>query len=333
MADPVVASGESVGMSEPTVSVVIPSYNYGHFVTEAVESVLAQTWRASEIIVVDDGSTDDTRQRLQPYADRVRYLYQANQGLPAARNTGIRASRGDHVALLDSDDKWHPRKLEFQVACLARRPEVALVAGKVAADLQTGWPDLGDPAQAVARPVTAHELMIRSRFGPSGVLIRKECFETVGLFDTSLRSAEDRDMWIRIAGRYPVVRLEAPVWWYRKHEMSMSRAAARMEEYELKVLGKAFASTESFRRDVWLRRKAYGQAAKAAAYRYESAGLRLRGLHRLLRSLLLWPFPYSSEEALTRFERPKMLALFLLRALRGDPRIAPAAAETRCPRP
>jgi len=98
-------------MSRPFISVVIPTYNYARYVTQAVDSVLAQTYPAGEIVVVDDGSTDNTRERLQPYWARIHYVYQANQGLSAARNAGIRVARGDVIALLDSDDLWHPRKL------------------------------------------------------------------------------------------------------------------------------------------------------------------------------------------------------------------------------
>src|SRR5262245_42426048 len=215
-----------MGMSEELVSVVIPTYNYGHFVTEAVESVLAQTYRAREIIVVDDGSTDDTASRLAVYGDAIRYIYQPNKGLSAARNTGIGAARGQLIALLDSDDKWHPRKLEAQLDYLVRFRQTGLVATGVATDIEAGWPDVGDPQRIVARAFTLKQLLLRSRFGPSGVLVRKECFDAVGLFDTSLRSAEDRDMWIRIAGKFQVVKLEAPLKWYRQHDGNMSKAAS-----------------------------------------------------------------------------------------------------------
>src|SRR6185437_11144924 len=105
------------GMTSPgpraRVSVVIPTYNSGPLVTEAVESVLAQTLPAAEVLVVDDGSTDDTPERLAAYGERIRYLPQANQGVAAARNRGIREATGDLIAFLDADDVWHPRKLEI----------------------------------------------------------------------------------------------------------------------------------------------------------------------------------------------------------------------------
>src|SRR5690242_14754403 len=115
-------------MTSPLVSVVIPAYNYGRFVGEAVDSVLAQSYPHVETIVVDDGSQDDTRERLAHYGNRIRYIYQQNQGLPAARNTGIRHSSGELIAFLDADDTWHPRKLEIQVRCLTDRPDLGLLA-------------------------------------------------------------------------------------------------------------------------------------------------------------------------------------------------------------
>jgi glycosyltransferase involved in cell wall biosynthesis len=303
-------------MSLPFVSVVIPTYNYGRYVTEAVDSVLAQTRPAGEVIVVDDGSTDDTRERLRPYLNRIRYVYQENRGLPVARNTGIRAARGDLIALLDSDDLWHPRKLELQVPFLIRSPEVGLVAVEAARDLTAGWPEVAGPFPPPARRVTLRDLLIRSRFGPSSVLVRKSCFDAVGLFDPDLRSAEDRDMWVRIAARFAIERVAAPLWWYRLHGGNMSAAAVRMEENEMKVLTRALATLHPEQHGWLLRRKVVGYTVKSAAYRYDMAGQHLPALARVLRSLALWPVPFRADEALTRWERPKMLVLFALRLLR-----------------
>src|SRR5437867_1708261 len=111
----------------PKVSIVIPTYNYGRYVVEAVESVLNQSFQDREVIVVDDGSTDDTRERLERFRGRIRYIYQRNKGLPAARNTGIRAARGAYVAFLDSDDLWLPEKLALQVPILDTRQQVGMV--------------------------------------------------------------------------------------------------------------------------------------------------------------------------------------------------------------
>ncbi len=304
-------------MPDPLVSVVIPSYNYGRFVTEAVDSVLAQTYPAVEVIVVDDGSTDDTRERLRPYQGRIRYLFQENAGLSAARNTGIRAASGPVVGLLDADDVWHPRKLEVQMRYLASHPDVGLLAsahitGPLAWD---GAIDL-DQEPKVER-IRLEDLVVRTSFSPSSVLLRQECLQSVGLFDTALRSVEDRDMWLRVAARFAVVKLLVPLCWYRLHGGNMSSAAARMEENELRVLHKAFTQIEALRRCFLLRWKAYSYALCCSAYVHRAAGMHGKALDRLLRSLLTWPLPYRAEEVSTRFPRAKALVKIMSALVRA----------------
>jgi glycosyltransferase involved in cell wall biosynthesis len=302
-------------MSNDLVTAVIPTYNYGRFVTQAVDSALAQTYGNVEILVVDDGSTDDTRERLAPYADRIRYLYQENQSVAAARNTGIRAAKGNLIAFLDADDLWHPHKLELQMRYLADHPAVQLVAvDRLTASAET-WPPLTSLAHPRARPITAEELVLQPHFAPSGVLVRKECFDTVGFFDTSLRNAEDYDMWIRIACRFAVVKLEVPLWWYRVHGNNKSHVPARQEAAGLRVLGKTFAEASPLRKRWLLKRKAYSYAAYAAALNYSSERLELLALARILRSFLLWPIPYQRCEVTTPLARPKKLIITVLRML------------------
>jgi glycosyltransferase involved in cell wall biosynthesis len=313
-------------MTGKLVSAVIPTYNYGRFVAEAVDSVLAQGYRDREVIVVDDGSTDDTRQRLAPYLDRIRYIYQDNRGLSAARNAGIGAARGEYVALLDSDDVWHPRKLELQMRYLAEHPDVGLLAAAHVMDRSAGWAAVDGPPADAAVPATLDELVMFARFAPSSVVIRKDCFDAVGLFDTALRSAEDRDMWIRIADRFPVVKLDLPLIFYRVHGASMSNAAARMEENELKVLRKAFTGIRSLRWRLGFRLKTFSYAAYNAAYMYGAARRWLPALGRVLRSFLLWPLPYRRREVDRPLARPKMLAVNLLRLLHLRPPEPPGAA-------
>jgi glycosyltransferase involved in cell wall biosynthesis len=288
-------------MDEALISVVIPTYNYGHFVTGAVESALAQTYPDREVIVVDDGSTDDTRDRLAPFEGRIRYIHQENRGLSAARNTGIRAARGALIAFLDSDDLWHPEKLAVQARYLAEHPKVALLASDHL-DMHTSeigevdWPPV-DGAHAIqARAISFEQLVIGSRFGACGVVARKWCFDEVGFFDETLRSAEDVDMWIRIASRFAVARLEFPLWVYRHHGTSMHRATARMELNTLKMIGKVFDGPEPLSRSPRLRRKALAQIIIQLAYGYRDAHAYGAALSRIVRSLLLWPFPYPDKE-------------------------------------
>ena len=298
----------------PLVSVVIPTYNYGRYVTEAVDSALAQTYPAVEVIVVDDGSTDDTRERLAAYGDRIRYIYQANAGLSAARNTGIRAASGPFVAFLDSDDAFHPRKLELQMALFAARPELGLVGTAQFSDEPRVWADIAPPAPRI--DLSLDDIVIRSRFAPSSAVARRECFAAVGEFDTDLRSVEDRDMWLRIAARFPVAAVEAPLTWYRITPGSMSRNPERMEMFEHLVIDRAFGMPELAGRR-WLRRKAKGLADLASCLVYREAGRPWTALGRLLRSFAWWPFWYPQSDLPGTLVRPRVLAVTLRRALAG----------------
>ena len=303
-------------MPDSLISVIIPTYNYGHYVTEAVESVLAQTYGGYEIVVVDDGSTDDTRARLAGYGDRIRYVYQDNQGLSAARNTGIRHARGGWIALLDSDDAWHPRKLEIQAAYLKEHPDVDLLAsrhldsppGTWPAVLEGSWTAFPEPTRPAATRIRYQNLLLRSYFGVCSVVVRRRCFDEVGLFDPDLLSVEDRDMWIRIARRFTLARLELPLWRYRLHAESMTRKAARMEGYRRRVLRKACSGAEAPAPPLLLRMKAFSYSDLDAAFGYKEEGLHLKALGRILRSLLLWPLPYPRGVSLLPLLRLKILA-------------------------
>ena len=300
----------------PLISVVIPSYNYGRFVTQAVDSALAQTYHNIEVIVVDDGSTDDTRVRLQPYEGRIRYVYQENQGLSAARNTGIRHAAGQWVAFLDSDDLWHPQKLAIQMRAVAHKPDVSLIATGNCEELPKSWSDGTETAEPSCVPITLADLMIKSHFSPSSVLLRKDCLIWEAPFDTSLRSVEDRDLWIRIAANHHILKVELPLVYSRIHGANMSHAAARMEHYERLVLARAFANIASIRRRFLLRSKAFSFAFASAAWMYREAGMPAAAFWRMTCSLLLWPFPYRREEVRIPFERLLTMLSILVGSLR-----------------
>ena len=317
-------------MSTELVTAVIATYNYGRFVTEAIESVLAQTYPEVEIVVVDDGSTDDTHERLAAYAGRIRSLYQANQSVAAARNTGIQAARGSLIAFLDADDLWHPHKLELQVRYLAQHPQVGLAAVDRLGEGAAHWPVLNGCTSFRARPVSLEELIIKPYFAPSGVLVRKECFARVGSFDTSLRNAEDYDMWIRIAAAFPIVKLEVPLWWYRVHGANKSHVPVRQEAAGLKILAKTFAKPSPLSRRLLLKRKAYSYAAYAAAQNFSVIGAEVPALLRIVRSFVLWPFPYPRREVTTPLARPKKLIITCLRLL-GLVRKAAPQMSSRTP--
>jgi glycosyltransferase involved in cell wall biosynthesis len=183
------------------VTVVVPSYNMTNFIPQALESVLAQTYRNFEIIVVNDGCPDTERLEavLKPFASAIRYLRQENQGVGAARNTAIRVSQAAYIALLDADDIWEPHYLERQVGFLEMHPEFEMVypdavlfgdspsAGRRYMDIS---PSTGD--------VTIESLLSGSCNVFISVLARKRALVNAGLFDPALRAAEDFQMWLRI---------------------------------------------------------------------------------------------------------------------------------------
>jgi glycosyltransferase involved in cell wall biosynthesis len=197
------------------VSVIIPVYNAARCVAVAVGSVLAQSFTDYEIIVVDDGSTDDITEALRPYGNRVRLLRQENAGPAAARNTGINAANGDWIAFLDADDEWLPEKLAVQMAILEKNPQLKWCGSNLFLELDGNQRPAVNPA-VVAKtvgPKDYFENYFRDSIkghSPTAIItstitlvIHKSVFDAVGLFDISLLREEDHDMWVRIACRWP----------------------------------------------------------------------------------------------------------------------------------
>lgn len=183
-------------------SVIIPTYNRLSFLTEAVESVLAQSCQFFELIIVDDGSTDETADFVRKVAGNVRYLSQSNRGPSAARNRGIAAAKGRFITFLDSDDLWHPDKLGIQVDFMNAHPE-AMVCYTDEIWIRRGV--RVNPRQKHRKHsgwIFEHCLPL-CIVSPSSVLMRRGFFETVGLFDEALPSCEDYDLWLRASLRFP----------------------------------------------------------------------------------------------------------------------------------
>ena len=190
-------------MSAPLVSVVIPAYNAAGFVRRAVDSVLAQTFADFELLVVDDGSTDGTREVLAGYGDRLRVLAQPNGGPAAARNQGLHHAQGEYVAFLDADDHWLPQKLSRQLQLMSTRPEVGFCSTATSVVTDSGAPAGVWPCGTGAEPMP-DLLFIRSAAisgSTSGVLARRALLLQAGGFDESLRGFEDPDLWIRLSAR------------------------------------------------------------------------------------------------------------------------------------
>lgn len=289
-----------------TVSVIIPAFNYGAFVSDAVESALAQTRPPLEIIVVDDGSTDDTPQRLARYIrdGRIRYIRQVNRGLPSARNSGIRYARGEWVAFLDADDLWHRRLLELYVSAAQRHPDASVVGSppsRAMPELLPAEPRVGD--------ISVNDFLTSTPITGSSVMVRRERFAQVGGFDETLTSVEDRDMWLRLASRFRVVQVDAPCWQYRQHGAQMSRRAKRMLRNFERVLRKFFRGSPEFRDSL---AAGYAFMYLDAAKCYYDEGDGVRALYYLLRSWLRFPLRAADSRPAGRLLRSKLLVKFLL---------------------
>jgi glycosyltransferase involved in cell wall biosynthesis len=228
----------------PEVSVIIPTYNSAKYVVEAVESVLAQTWRDFEVLVIDDGSTDDTAQVMRRYEAPVRYLRQANGGVAVARNRGIAESLGRYVAFLDADDTWLPHKLVRQMEALRQQPHhracyAALMM--VDADLNPTGISRSQRQGSSLEDLLTHGNVVAT---PSTVICERSLFNLVGGFDPVLSQCADWDMWVRLAAQTEFLYVDEPLVTYRQHEASMSRNASLLESDSLQVLSKGFAMPE-----------------------------------------------------------------------------------------
>ena len=181
------------------VSFVIPNYNHAQYLGDAIRSVLAQSYAGTEIVVVDDGSTDESRAVAEQFGARIRLLCQANAGLSAARNTGIQAATGDYIALLDADDLVEPLYTERLLAALAAAPQAdGAYCGYRFVDQNN------QPLPRLERRVVAPELLYTALLNgnywvPESLLIRRECYLAAGEFDPALRACEDWDVWLRFS--------------------------------------------------------------------------------------------------------------------------------------
>jgi len=227
------------------VSVIIPTHNRAGSLEYAIQSVLSQSRPPLEIIVVDDGSTDATASAVSKYYDgTVRYHYQPNHGVSHARNTGIQLARGNWIALLDSDDRWLPDKLQQQVSALLKHPELEFchsdeiwvrhgrrVNPKVCYKKYGGW--------------IFEKCLTRCTISPSSVLMKKNIFSQLGGFDESLPACEDYDFWLRYCSQYPVLYVDMPLLLkFGGHRDQLSMRYLGMDQFRLKALLKLLVNNK-----------------------------------------------------------------------------------------
>ena len=222
----------------PLVSVIIPTCNREKIITRAIDSVFAQTYRDFEIVVLDDGSRDNTKAVVQAYGPKVHYFYQDNKGIAGARNAGMHQTAGDYIAFLDSDDYWLPGKLERQIALFSEHPEYGMVG------CQCGSVQIDGAYREKNRPGKSgwilYDLFNKNFIRTSSAVITRACLEKVGGFDESLREGEEYDYWLRIAAEFAIGFINEPLTVYVDNTDGMSTDSLTGRLHRLKVLEKKY---------------------------------------------------------------------------------------------
>jgi glycosyltransferase involved in cell wall biosynthesis len=281
-----------------TVSVIIPAYNQAQYLAAAIESALAQTYGDLEIIVVDDGSTDQTPTIAQQFGGAIHYLRQENRGLSRARNRGLEAAQGQFAAFLDSDDLWHPSYLDQVVAALKSSPRaVGAFAGWQYVDAKgTLLPQAIIPFGAKSSQLE-QDLPWRCAVVPSGIVVRRQLVQECGGFDPQLSACEDWDLWLRLLPFGPFQGVPQVLVWYRTHGENMSDDIGRMEGERLRVHWKHFGLLEDAPSS-WppLARKAVGNTYFVSSLAYFRRAKISTGIEKIKQALEYWPKLIEQDE-------------------------------------
>jgi len=274
----------------PTVSVVIPAYNHASYLAQTISSALAQTWRDSEIIVVDDGSTDETPQIAKQFGGEIRYLRQANRGIAAARNAGIKQAQGEFISFLDDDDVWEPEYLVSVLSVFQQDADTMAV--------HTGWQAIDEegnclPARSinVVPPESMYRALLAGGFFTGAcVTVRKKCLDQVGLLDEALQGCDDLDLWLRISRVHRFRGIPRALVLYRMHEGGLSSNELHMFRDKLKVLTKHFGPDKGDP-PTWDddKRRAFGFAYRSGAIEYIRQGQVDKGWRLLARAANAYP--------------------------------------------
>ncbi len=289
----------------PKISVIIPTFNCSKYLPEAINSVLNQTYQNLEMIVVDDGSTDTTREIINSYINRypkkIKYIFQENKGLACARNTGVKNALGEYIALLDADDIWTVQRLKETLGAIEKEPDIGLVHANI------NW--MSEEGNIISSPkrktrylsgyIFENIFLRKAHIAIPTILVRKECFDKVGGFDENLTrlGCEDREMWLRIAELYKFAYIDKVLGYYRIRKGSMSKDLKKMLEARYYVVNKFCPKNGTYK----LLRK------KALAKIHRDLGDDLLFKHdfneskkEYLSALCLWPFSIVGWINLTR---------------------------------
>lgn len=281
------SNGAARPAPELGISVIIPAYNCARYLKRAIDSVLVQTHAVGEIIVIDDGSTDETPAVLARYGDRIRVLRVPNGGVSRARNQGLRLARHRWVAFLDADDWWMPAKIEKQVEIVEKNPQVDFIYTGIrmvqldgrADDRVTTDPDRVWPGLRHTNPIT-----------PSTVMARRDLLLAAGGFDESLRMCEDWELWARLGENVRYGAVEQPMVYYQITPGSLSsQVEAEVKTTESIAQRTLLTGLSGFRRRVEWRRLTSAQLFRASVASREIDAK--QALRYLFRSLWRWPSP------------------------------------------
>jgi len=273
----------------PSTSVIVPTYNHASFLAGALQSVLGQTVSPHEVIVVDDGSRDDTAGVLGRFSGRVHRIAQQNRGVAAARNVGAAVASGEILAFLDADDLWLPRKLERQLGYFSEEPMLGLVHCGVELIDRRGC-SLGTHTKGMEGWVSREMLLLDRAVilgGGSASIVPRSVFCEVGGFDEKLSTSADWDLYYRIACRYRVGFVPEVLVRYRIHSGGMHTNIHAMAKDMLRAYGKAFAENQPELHT--LRRRAYGSLHSVLAGCFLEAGEYRQVMHHTLKSVVLTP--------------------------------------------
>jgi glycosyltransferase involved in cell wall biosynthesis len=254
---------------QPLVSVIIPNYNHTRFIRGAIQSILAQTYSRYEIIVVDDGSTDDSREVVSRFGDKVRYIWQENKGLGGARNTGILASDAKFIGLLDADDEWEPTYLEKMMSLVQSCPD-AVVYFSGAQSMNADGNNLPQIFGRMISPNDIYQNLLRANFIiPSTVIFRRNVIVHAGLFEEKnreLHGCEDWDLWLRLSPLHKFVGIPEPLVRYRLHNDTFSTNLGHMQKAVMGVIEQNFGIDDGKYVDWSMeKRRAYG-----GGFRYQA---------------------------------------------------------------
>jgi glycosyltransferase involved in cell wall biosynthesis len=281
----------------PLVSVVLTSYNHARYLSQAIESVLAQTLKDIEVVTIDDASRDESPAILQRYADRVKVIqHETNRGTYASLNEGIAHTSAPCIAILNSDDLWLPEKLEKQVAVMESDARIGLVHTAFRPIDADGNPIDGNPLGVRFHPNPQGdllaELLTRNLFITSSVLFRRECLERCGWFEERLFGMGDWDMWLRIAEYYRIGYVPEVLTLYRIHGQNTMYQRERMLADDLWIHEERICKRipELLRRNGWRMRRALGIALAALGVIYNQRGERGKAYRAFTQSLKLYPW-------------------------------------------